>query len=147
LNSFAQAVKLDDGVMGTPQEPDFTDEFCDFLQRSVKTVDAAELLLLLYNQRDVALTPRELVAKLEPTTSVSENDAARELGGLERDGLVERTNDQRRRYRAASPELDGHVRKLARLYNERPVTLIRMIYTLRDSRIKTFADAFRIWGK
>jgi len=132
--------------MGTPQEPDFTDEFCDFLHRLVKTVDAAELLLLLYDQRDRALSPRELVVKLEPATSISENDAAKELDELEHAGLVERTNDQRR-YRAASPELDGHVRRLARLYNERPVTLIRMIYALRDAKIKTFADAFKIWGK
>jgi hypothetical protein len=146
LNSPAIAIRLVHGVTDATQDADFTDRFCDFLQRSVKTVDAAELLLLLYKQRDQASTVRELVAKLEPAASVTENDAAKELDRFERDGFVERMND-RCRYRPTSPELDGHVRTLAKLYNERPVTLIRMIYTLRDAKIKTFADAFKIWRK
>ena len=29
-------------------------------------------------------------------------------------------------------------------YAQRPVTLIRMIYALRDTRIQSFAEAFRI---
>jgi hypothetical protein len=36
------------------------------------------------------------------------------------------------------------VRTLAQAYRERPVTLIRVIYALRDSRIQSFADAFRL---
>jgi hypothetical protein len=134
-------------VTDATQDSDFTDSFCEFLQRSVKTVDAAELLLLIYRQRDHAWTGGELVLKLEPTASVTEAEAAKELDGFEQRGLVGRAEDQRRRYHPASPELDGHVRTLAKLYNERPVTLIRMIYALRDAKIKTFADAFKIWGK
>ena len=38
------------------------------------------------------------------------------------------------------------MRTLARAYKERPVTLIRMIYALRDQRIRSFADAFRLKG-
>lgn len=127
-------------------EADFTDAFCDFLQRSITTVNAAELLLLLYQQRDRAWTSRELAAKLEPAASVTEADAAKDLDAFEQRGLVERV-EERRRYHPASPELDNHVHTLAKLYNERPVTLIRMIYALRDAKIKTFADAFKIWGK
>jgi hypothetical protein len=36
------------------------------------------------------------------------------------------------------------VRTLAQAYNERPVTLIRMIYALRDPKIQSFADAFKL---
>ena len=45
----------------------------------------------------------------------------------------------------AGPEaLDANVGTLAQAYRERPVTLIRVIYALRDSRIQSFADAFRL---
>jgi hypothetical protein len=37
------------------------------------------------------------------------------------------------------------VATLARLYIERPVTLFRVIYALRDMKISTFADAFKLW--
>ena len=46
--------------------------------------------------------------------------------------------------RPANPELDAHVRTLAQAYKERPVTLIRVIYALRDTKIQTFADAFKL---
>ena len=127
---------------------DFTDEFCDFLQRSIRTVNAAELLLLLCRQPERSWTTHELATQLEPAASMTETDAAKDLEMFEQGGLVAPADDERRfRYRPGSAELDAHVRTLAKLYNERPVTLIRLIYALRDAKIKTFADAFRIWGK
>jgi len=39
------------------------------------------------------------------------------------------------------------VRTLARAYQERPVTLIRVIYALRDTKIQSFADAFKLRGR
>jgi DNA-binding MarR family transcriptional regulator len=135
-------------VTDATDDADFTDEFCDFLQRSITTVNAAELLLVLYRQPERGWTAHDVAAKLEPAASVTEADAAKDLDMFEQRGFVERSDDERRfSYRPASTELDAHVRTLAKLYNERPVTLIRMIYTLRDAKIKTFADAFKIWGK
>jgi hypothetical protein len=135
-------------VTDATDDADFTDDFCEFLQRSIQTVNAAELLLVLYRQPERAWTAHEVAAKLEPAASVTETDAAKDLDMFEQRGLVERAGDQRRySYRPASAEHGAHVRTLAKLYNERPVTLIRMIYTLRDAKIKTFADAFKIWGK
>jgi len=51
------------------------------------------------------------------------------------------------RYKPASEVLAAHVATLDRLYRERPVTLIRVIYGLRDSKIRSFADAFRLRRK
>ena len=48
------------------------------------------------------------------------------------------------RYRPASDELRMYGDMLALAYKARPVTLIRMIYALRDARIQTFADAFKL---
>ena len=123
-------------------DPDFTDSFCAFLQRSVTNVDAAELLLLLFQHPNTAWQPQELVARLQSVTALVETDVRRHLDLFERSGLVSREPEQRVRYRIGSEA--GHVAALARLYLERPVTLFRVIYALRDAKISTFADAFNL---
>ena len=45
---------------------------------------------------------------------------------------------------APASEASRFVETLAQAYVQRPVTLIRVIYALRDSKIQTFADAFKI---
>ena len=126
----------------TDKDPDFTDDFCAFLQRSVTNVDAAELLLLLVQHPGTAWQPHELVARLQSVTALVETDVQRHLDLFERSGLVSREPEQRVRYRAGAEA--GHVAALARLYLERPVTLFRVIYALRDAKISTFADAFNL---
>ena len=58
-------------------------------------------------------------------------------------GLVEK---QARAYRLseAAREYDGVLSELGRLYNQQPVTLVRMNYAPRDERLRAFADAFKI---
>jgi hypothetical protein len=126
----------------TDTDPDFTDGFCAFLQRNVPSVDAAELLLLLSRHPDTAWEPQELVSRLQSVTALGETDVGRHLDLFERSGLIAREPEQRVRYRTGS-EAD-HVAALARLYLERPVTLFRVIYALRDAKISTFADAFNL---
>jgi hypothetical protein len=134
-------------VDGTPNDKaDFTDEFCAFLQTSVTSVDSAELLLALWHERDGSLSPATLAARLGPAGTLVPAEAERLLGLLQQRGLVHRESDGRVRY-ASAPEHEPHVQRLARLYNERPVTLFRVIHALRDDKIKTLADAFRIWRK
>lgn len=126
-------------------DPDFPDDFCAFLQRSVPSVDAAELLLLLAEHRERSWDIAELQTKLATITALTEADVARNLDAFHQVGVVGREADKRVRYRP-SPPFDGHVATLARLYVERPVTLFRVIYALRDAKIKTFSDAFRLRG-
>ena len=126
-------------------DPEFTDEFCGFLQRSVANVDAAELLLLLAKEPERAWGLRELSTELATVTALSEADVARCLDALQQGGFVVRDADKRVRY-APSPSHDAHVATLGRLYVARPVTLFRVIYALRDAKIKTFADAFKLRG-
>ena len=127
-------------------QADFTDEFCAFLQTTVTSVDSAELLLALWHDRDTALSPAVLAARLGPGANLSPADAERHIGHLQHRGLILREPGGRVRYLSA-PEHEAHVQRLARLYNQRPVTLFRVIHALRDDKIKTLADAFRIWGK
>ena len=125
-------------------DPDFPDDFCGFLQRCVANVDAAELLLTLFKHPERAWQPRELSAQLAPIASLSETEVLRILEAFQDCALVARDGEQRVRYRAALAH-DPHLAMLARLYVERPVTLFRVIYALRDSKINTFADAFKLW--
>jgi hypothetical protein len=110
----------------------------------VPSVDAAELLLALAAEPQRAWLPGELAARLRPASSVSEADAARHLEELHAAGVAAPRPDRRTQYQPASEALAGHVRMLAQAYNERPVTLFRMIYALRDSKIQSFADAFKL---
>ena len=110
------------------EDVDFSDEFCRFLQANVPTVEAAELLLLLYRS---------------PEPVMSEPTSAKFLQMFQSTGLAA-AEGHAVRYRPATAQLDAHVRTLAQAYEERPVTLIRIIYALRDGKIRSFADAFKL---
>ena len=73
---------------------------------------------------------------------MTESDASAYLEKMRACGLVDFDEDKRVRYGAASP-LHAQVCTLAKAYNERPVTLVQMIYAVRDSNIKSFSDAFK----
>ena len=132
-------------VSSTDIDPDFSDDFCRFLQRCVANVDAAELLLTLFEEPQRSWPVPDLCAKLAPGASLSEADVQRYLDVFQGCSLVVRDTEQRAQYRPAASH-DAHLAMLARLYLERPVTLFRVIYALRDSAIHTFADAFKLRG-
>ena len=122
------------------EDVEFSDEFCRFIQTAIPAVDAAELLLLLRDRKDSAFTPEEAVAKLGPGVNVAE--AQKHLDRFLERGLVS-VDNRRYSYRSDS-DAERFVSILAQAYVQRPVTLIRVIYALRDSKIQTFADAFKI---
>jgi hypothetical protein len=119
---------------------EFSDEFCRFIQTTIPAVPAAELLLLLRERPDAAFTAEEALTKLGP--GVGSGEMAKHLELLETRGLLVR-EEKRYRYRPES-ELAPHADSLAIAYAQRPVTLIRVIYALRDSSIQSFADAFKL---
>jgi hypothetical protein len=104
------------------EDADFSDEFCRFVQSSLPSVEAAELLLGARRDPGQALEP------------------GKHAEGLRAAGLL----DETLRYRPASEALGVHVEVLAQAWEERPVTLIRLIYALRDGKIRSFADAFKL---
>jgi hypothetical protein len=122
----------------------FSDEFLRFLRTVAPTVDAVELLLLLHRKPDQWWSAQSACRALAPDELLSEADAARYFGVLHRSGVAALAPDGSVQYRPASPELDRLVGTLAQSYLERPVTLIRVVYALRDQNIKSFADAFKL---
>lgn len=126
------------------EDVDFSDDFCRFLQATVPGVDAAELLLLLHSQPERAFSPAEAVTALRVSVTLSEAEAARHFAAFETAGLATRSAEGRVKYQPASEALAARVQTLAQAYRERPVTLIRVIYALRDKKIQSFADAFKM---
>jgi hypothetical protein len=126
------------------EDTDFSDAFCRFLRAAVPSVDAAELLLLLGQEPERWWSAQEAAAALAPGVSVSEADVARYFVVFQAAGVIAVGPDKRAQYRPGDEALDAHARTLALAYRERPVTLIRVIYALRDSSIQSFADAFKL---
>jgi hypothetical protein len=125
------------------EDAQFSDDFCRFLQTTLPSVDAAELLLLLARDPSRWWSAGDVVAALKPAP-VTEADVARTLESFLARELIAQAADKRVQYHPANDELAGHVRTLGQAYSERPVTLIRVIYALRDSKIRSFADAFKL---
>jgi hypothetical protein len=113
-----------------------------FIQACIPDVDAAELLLFVARERAHALTLRKLAAKLKHA-ELDELAVERYLAGFIQCGLIER-EEHAYRFAAAASEYDAILAELGRLYNEQPVTLVRMIYAPKDDRLHAFAEAFKI---
>ena len=129
------------------QDADFSDDFCRFIQRAIPTVDAAELLLALAAEPDRLWERTQLPAKLRPALAIPDAEAARYMETFQASGLLVPASGNRVQYRPASRELASQATVLAQAYAERPVTLIRMIYALRDAKIRSFAEAFKLTRK
>lgn len=124
-------------------DADFPDEFCRFIQDTIPSIESAELLLCLARHPEREWSPAELAREIRPTV-ITDAAARKCLATFAARGLVVEKRDSRVQYSPASARLEGAVRALAKAYNERPVTLIRWIYSLKDQKIQSFADAFKI---
>jgi DNA-binding HxlR family transcriptional regulator len=118
-------------------------EVRELIQSAVPGMDALEILIHLCRHPGERFTARELAEALSPSV-IAESAIVETLRSLETHGLVQREHD-RSTFRPASAELERACAGLLLAYNERPVTLIRTLYDIADSKkIQAFADAFRI---
>jgi hypothetical protein len=124
-------------------DPDFPEALRSFIRDNIPDVDAAELLLLLARNPERRFDLHTLLSELD-SAAVTGPIARKHLARFQERGLVVSTRASTYQYIPSSPQIDQAVRALTRVYNERPVTMVRMIYTLRDERIRSFADAFKI---
>lgn len=117
-----------------------SDTWSRFIQANIPDMDAAELLLLFQGKPDVSFSVEEAIAKL--SLAMSKSTATKYINAFASLGLLFSAKD-RFRYNPES-EYAPLVLVLQQAYSQRPVTLIRIIYALRDSKIQSFADAFRL---
>jgi hypothetical protein len=104
------------------EDVQFSDAFCRFVQVHLPSVEAAEALIAAFRDPQ------------NPLPGGKHADALR-AGGLLDEGY---------RFRPPSDEIKAHAATLSQAYEERPVTLVRLIYALRDNKIRSFADAFKL---
>jgi hypothetical protein len=125
------------------RDPDFPDDLCSFMQECTPSMEAVELLLLLARNPGRGWAPAELARALHPTV-VTEQAARESLNGYVSCGLVERRPEGLYVYSQPPPHMSHIIAALEKAYNERPVSLVRLIYALKDKKIRSFADAFKL---
>jgi len=125
------------------EDVDFSDEFCEFLQTCVPAVHTAELILLLRSRPQEWWDPADVLQRMR-AAGLAEPEGARYVELLQARGLLATGPDKRIQFRPADARIADQVEKLAQAYTERPVTLFRVIYALRDTRVRSFAEAFRL---
>lgn len=119
-------------------DPDISGEVRELIQRRLATMDHVELLMVLRADRTASLSRAQLVSQVRKPEQLVELC----LRALVDGGLVAQLSDGTYRY-AAQAEVDRTAEAVIKLYNERPVTLVRLLYE-RPSAVSTFADAFKL---
>lgn len=112
----------------------------ELIQRHLATMDHVEVLAVLRGDPTQSFALQALVDQIrKPETLV-----AACLDALVAAGLAARLSNGEYRYAPHDPALDGTAEDVVRLYNERPVTLVRLLYERPPTAVNTFADAFRL---
>lgn len=119
---------------------DLLEQTRSFVYEHIPSVDHFRVLLLLHDDPERGWQIYDVVGRLRLPPPVAE--AA--LTNLSTRGLlVHDAAADCYRYAPRTEELSSMVHKLAHLDRERPVSLIRMIYS-RPTEPQAFADAFRL---
>jgi hypothetical protein len=114
------------------------------IQTSVPTIDALEALLFLARHADRTWQANEIVNQMQPT-AITESAVREYLALFQEQGLVVSQLEGSFRYQPTSPELETAIQALIQAYHEQPVSLIRAVYEIANSKkIQAFADAFKI---
>lgn len=123
-------------------EDELPAEVRDLVGRRLGSMEEVEVLLLLAGVPD-ALAPDEIRRRLRmPVSGLPMTSLARLV---DCDLIREEPGDTgpAYRYAPARPELRRAVDLLGVAYNQRPVTLVRLVYH-RPMAAESFADAFRV---
>lgn len=114
-------------------------DILDFVRSSFRSVWNVELLLFLSRSPSRAWAAEELVREMR-SSDIVVNEG---LTMLQAAGLVS-PDGSGFRYAPANPQLHGYVTELDTLYRERPLTVIKAIFSQPSDKLQTFADAFRL---
>lgn len=122
-------------------DPGIPEDIIEFINARIASVVQLEVLLLLHAEQGKQWTADELAEQLriEPAW------AAGQLESLCNDGLLvcQPAAVLVYRYQPRTPELAAMVDALARIYAERRVSVISLIFSKPPDPLRDFADAFR----
>lgn len=111
----------------------------EFLRRSIKSVWALELLLLMRKASEQSWSVGQLATELRASEAV----VLGVLPELINDKLIAEVELGRFGYQPATEDLRNNVDKLDAIYRANPVTLVREILLAPNPKIQSFADAFK----
>ena len=100
-------------------------------------MDHVEVLLFMHARPEGPCSAEDVIRG----TGIAEREVVSVIQHLVQDGLVTQQATGVT-YDAKNPDHDV-IRRIGELYNSRPVTLVRAIYS-RPSPIQSFSDAFRL---
>ena len=120
----------------------FPQSLLELIQSCIPRFQAAEVLLFFASHPDRDFSVDEVVAYMRPT--VITVPAVKEYTALFATQNLVTYAHGRFRYGPLSAAHKHAIGVLARAYDERPVTLIRVLYRIADSKIQSFADSFKL---
>ena len=118
----------------------FQPDLQNFIRRTIRSVWALEVLLALRREAQRTWSAQELNAELRSRLGL----ITEILAGLQQSGLVREERPGAYRYAPASGDLDNLSAQLEEAYATRPFLVLETILSATDSRIQTFADAFKV---
>lgn len=116
------------------------DDVLAFIARSIGSVWALELLLLLKRDADRGWNAESLIRELRSSPIVIDEA----LKQLQNAGLVKQVDARTFRYHAASPLLDEIASEIANVYAIKPMAVIRAVVDARTDKLRAFSDAFKL---
>lgn len=117
-------------------------EIRSFIADYIDSVVQLEVLLLLHTSPDVTWTAHDIARELR----IDPAWADAQLADLCTRQLLVCSDDTPHLYRygPSTPQLDETVKGLAKVYEQRRVSVINFIYSKPIDNLKNFADAFRL---
>ena len=117
-----------------------SDDLRLLIQKSIGSVWALELLILISREADRSWTSEDLNRDLRGSLALVQEILLRFVAA----GLVETEPDGRFMFRPTTPELARLVEQLQQEYATRPLAVVREIVSAPNAKIQTFADAFKV---
>ena len=120
---------------------DITPDVREMVRKRVTSMDHVEVIVRLRGRPDAGMTETQL----REATRLDATQLARAVQDLVRGEIIS-FDDASRTYRYAprSEEDRAAIESLVQLYHQRPVTLVKLIYSMPSIAIDSFADAFRL---
>jgi hypothetical protein len=122
-------------------EPQLTPELRNLIEHHLGSLDEIEVLVAVFKRRGQRATAPEIAGEVsKPDANVSEHLEQLVSRGL----LLHHAQDGSFSYPERESDVDASVGQLVRMYEQRPVTLIKALYDRPSSAVLSFADAFRL---
>ncbi|HVS31087.1 MAG TPA: hypothetical protein VMS98_06505 [Thermoanaerobaculia bacterium] len=115
-----------------------------FIAEKIHSIEEVEILALLFRSPDTYWTATAMAQHL----GLKEETVAAKVRDLERRGLAESGQTSGSfRFGTESEELKRDVAMLVEAYRDQRVTVINTVYSANLTRLRSFADAFKLGGK